>query len=625
MGQYSELIGSFSRTGNFPLENNYIFESEAALKEFYSLPENNATLHKGLFKIVANSTSDEQSLWWVVRKQTNDELEFKQLITFTDVNDLNSKLKELEEKLNQEIQDRQTADDAIWGDTNHTAIPEGLNSLKKLARAIENLRTELDKLTEKVSTIKEELQAVVGTSVEDIKGYLATLNYSSLTAVSNELHRFLSTKDAANIQINTFPELQDFLTGFTDSDTLKDALAKVVSSIMGDPLPTSNFRTLRGIEDFVRALQSTLENKDINIQSELDQTQIGVGLSGDGAYNPDQSTTYLKEATSVMNALKILDGLINEAINNVNIQAVDTNTVDLTINKTVDKTEISGIVKISTVDGNSVITKNDGIFCKIASTYENGILTIKVNDAIVGQHVIGLSTVVEDAKYDPDQEAIVITFKLLDGTKQVVNIPVGSLIREWVIDNSDPNKVVELTKVEQLGTGPDKLSADVRLFVGENNLLQKKGNALYAGGTSENITHDGKTLATVINELSTDTQTVKTSVEKVASDLATETSRALSAKAKNANDIVTEASRAQVEENRIEGLVTTNKENISQLQTDMKLKAPIDSPVFTGVPQSAMSPDANDSSQRLATTNWVRSVVPSQDTIASLIWANYEE
>lgn len=357
MGQYSELIGSFSRTGNFPLENNYIFESEAALKEFYSLPENNATLHKGLFKIVASSTSDEQSLWWVVRKQTNDELEFKQLITFTDVNDLNSKLKELEEKLNQEIQDRQTADDAIWGDTNHTAIPEGLNSLKKLARAIENLRTELDKLTEKVSTIKEELQAVVGTSVEDIKGYLATLNYPSLTAVSNELHRFLSTKDTANIQINTFPELQDFLTGFTDSDTLKDALAKVVSSIMGDPLPTSNFRTLRGIEDFVRALQSTLENKDINIQSELDQTQIGVGLSGDGAYNPDQSTTYLKEATSVMNALKILDGLINEAINNVNIQAVDTNTVDLTINKTVDKTEISGIVKISTVDGNSVITK----------------------------------------------------------------------------------------------------------------------------------------------------------------------------------------------------------------------------------------------------------------------------
>lgn len=625
MGQYSELIGSFRRTGNFPIESNYIFESETALKEFYNLPENKATLHKGLLKIVADSTTNNQSLWWAIKKETNDELEFKQLITFTDVGDLNSKLAELEEKLNKEILDRKTADDAIWGDSDHTTIPEGLNSLKKLAKAIENLRFDLNTLSTKVSSVKEELQATVGTSVEDIKGYLSTLTYSSLTSVSNELHRFLSTKDVANIQINTFPELQDFLVGFTDSDTLKDALAKIVSDIMGDPSPTSNFRTLRGIEDFVRALQSTLENKQSNIQSELDQTQIGVGLSGDGSYNPDQSTTYLKEATSVMNALKILDGLINEAINNVNIQSVDTDTIDLTINKLSDKTEISGIVRISTADGNNVIVKNDGLFCKIVSTYENGILTIKVNDAIIGQHIIGLSTVVEDAKYDPDQEAIVITFKLLDGTKQVINIPVGTLIGEWIIDNSDPDKVVELVKVEELGTGPDKLSADVRLFVGDNNLLQKRGNTLYAGGTSENITHDGKTLATVINELSTDTQTVKTSVEKVASDLATEISRALSAEAKNANDIVTETSRAKVEENRIEGLVTTNKENINQLQSDIKLKAPIDSPVFTGVPQSSTSPDANDSSQRLATTNWVRSVVPSQDTIASLIWGNYDE
>ena len=100
MGQYSELIGSFRRTGNFPIESNYIFESETALKEFYNLPENKATLHKGLLKIVADSTTNNQSLWWAIKKETNDELEFKQLITFTDVGDLNSKLAELEEKLN---------------------------------------------------------------------------------------------------------------------------------------------------------------------------------------------------------------------------------------------------------------------------------------------------------------------------------------------------------------------------------------------------------------------------------------------------------------------------------------------------------------------------------------------
>ena len=48
--------------------------SEAALKEFYSLPENNATLHKGLFKIVANSTSDDM---FVEHRCTNFGMEKK--------------------------------------------------------------------------------------------------------------------------------------------------------------------------------------------------------------------------------------------------------------------------------------------------------------------------------------------------------------------------------------------------------------------------------------------------------------------------------------------------------------------------------------------------------------------
>ena len=32
MGQYSELIGSFKRMGNFPLEADYIFNSEEELR-----------------------------------------------------------------------------------------------------------------------------------------------------------------------------------------------------------------------------------------------------------------------------------------------------------------------------------------------------------------------------------------------------------------------------------------------------------------------------------------------------------------------------------------------------------------------------------------------------------------
>ena len=44
MSQYSEMMGSFIRTGNYPMEANYIFPTEAALKEFYSDPINATTI-----------------------------------------------------------------------------------------------------------------------------------------------------------------------------------------------------------------------------------------------------------------------------------------------------------------------------------------------------------------------------------------------------------------------------------------------------------------------------------------------------------------------------------------------------------------------------------------------------
>jgi hypothetical protein len=104
----------------------------------------------------------------------------------------------------------------------------------------------------------------------------------------------------------------------------------------------------------------------------------------------------------------------------------------------------------------------------------------------------------------PYQEELVIVFKLLTGDKQVVRIPVGTLIREWEVDNSIPDKVVEMEKVLSLGTGADKLSADIRLHIAKDNILVKEGNALYVKGTSDNITHDSKALDVVISELQSD-------------------------------------------------------------------------------------------------------------------------
>lgn len=556
MSQYSEMVGSFIRTGNFPFEADFIFPNETSLKEFYSDPINKTLLYKGWLKLVEDDGSGQQALYWVAKKQTNDELEFKKLISYNTSEEFEHGLEDLQKKLDQEIQDRKTADDAIYGTTNHTEVPDNLNSLLEIANAI----LELQQAQAGTDALKEELKATVGTDQDDIKAYLQTLDYPSLTAVSEKLHQFFDTVDPDDPSINTFKELQSFLQGINDTDTLKGLLDNLLedslNSILGDPLPTEPFRTLRGVEDFVREFKSDSENYDQNLQTELDQTQVGVGLSGDGSFSPDQETYYLKEATSIMNALKILDSLINQAINNCNLEVEDTNTVDLTINKQVDKTILSADIKVSTQVGNGIQSKSDGLYYKLETEYDNGILTVKVNDNIISQHTIGLSTIVEEAEYDPDQEALVIVFKLLNGDKQTLTIPVGSLIREWVVDNSYPTKVVELTKEEVLGGGPDKLSADVRLYSDQYQILEKKDNTLYVKGTTDNIKHNDQKLNEFLNNLQNTGSSINEALQQ-------EIQRAQAAESALDEKIIQETSRAQQEEAAIKSSVTSLTETVN--------------------------------------------------------------
>lgn len=493
MSQYSEMMGSFIRTGNFPMEANYVFPTEAALREFYNDPINATTIHKGLFRIVEDGGDGKQALYWVVQNQTSNELEFVKLIENIDIDNIDEQLEELQAKLEEEINNRKLSDNALWGTTDPTNIPDNLNSILDLA-------TQLTSLRSIVSDIYGGLRATVGTQREDITGYLQLLPYKSLTETANALNKFLNTVDNTTSQIDTLPELQSFLEGYTDTDKLRQVLTNLQTDIMGSPIPSENFRTLRAIEDFVRILQSTSENKDNNIQSELDNTQIGIGLSGDGSYNPDAETHYLKDATSVMNALKVLDSLMYQALSNMSIQANNTDVVDLTVRKESDGYVIGAELNLSNVAGNDLLKKEDGLYFNVKSTYNNGTLSLYVNDKLISQHILGFSSIVESAHYDPSSESIIIVFKLLSGESQTITVPVGTLIRELVVDNDQPNKVVELTR-ETVVDGPDKLSADVRLNNSRHNILQKVGNTLTVEGTTSNLTHRDQNLEDLITNL----------------------------------------------------------------------------------------------------------------------------
>lgn len=578
MSQYSETIGSFTRTGNYPLEANYIFESEEALKQFYSDPIQATTLHEGLLKIV--KSSDKQSLYWVVDNEGS--LEFTELISNLDLDDIGGNLSDLQVKLEQEITDRKNADAAIIGG-NLEDLPEELNNLLNIANSLKDLISHVDdiygEVTDTNKSLKEELQATVGTEEEDIKAYLQTLNYRSLTSLSEALNNFLNKTDGTSTTINTWPELQSFLEGYTDTEVLKTVLEDLVNNLLGNPTPTESFRTLKGIEDFVRELKSQSEAADKNLQTELDQTQVGVGLSGDGSYNADQETHYLKEATSVMNALKTLDSLIYDTIQEFVINPANKDVVPLEITETDNGYIIGASLSLSNVQGNQLTKKIDGLYYNTKLDYDDGLVTLTINDAIISQFNIGITSILNDGYYNPENEELVLVFNKEDGSQQTARIPVGTLIREWEVDNSKTNKVVELTR-EEVIDGADKLSADVRISEKAHNILEKDGNSLFVEGTSDAITYNEQTLTSVILDLQNKVNT-------------------------NTKSIDTEKTERKEADSTLSNQITTNTNDINSIKEELKTKAPIDSPIFTGVPQVETSPDAEDQSNRIPSTSWV--------------------
>ncbi len=268
-------------------------------------------------------------------------------------------------------------------------------------------------------------------------------------------------------------------------------LADLEQKLKGDHL-TEDYDTLSKIQDIILQHKAVAAQFFSNFQTELDQTQTGIGLSQDGSFSPDQETHYLKNATSVMNALRTLDKILYRL--KYAMGESSTAYLEETLDRDTDITTITPHVKIA---NDSDIEVREGLYLKVQTEYDKGILTLKINGNTVATHDLGLSGLVEDSYYDSQNEKIVIIFKLHNGESQRVEIPAGEIIEEWIVNNPDTSPV-QLTKTRVVD-GKDTLSADVRLSNKPNNILVKDGNTLYVKGTANNITFEDSTVEDELN------------------------------------------------------------------------------------------------------------------------------
>ena len=163
--------------------------------------------------------------------------------------------------------------------------------------------------------------------------------------------------------------------------------------------------------------------------------------------------------------------------------------------------------KVSSDNSNIIYEKPDGIFATATLKYisrENTLVFTASNvTGGTSTETIKLNTVemFKEIYYDSVTEELVILYVNDTGDTVSVRIPIGEWMStwEWDIDNDGHN--VKLHK-QRVIAGNDKVSADVDIFEGHDNILEDLNHQLYVRGTADNIKYgDDSTVKAELDKL----------------------------------------------------------------------------------------------------------------------------
>ncbi len=131
------------------------------------------------------------------------------------------------------LKEKDEIDDQTLADleTVHADISGLQEDVGELRATDEELKTDLTNAQNDIGTIREMLKG--GATLAQAKAALVALgsNYQDLYAVANTLKTFLQSKDTAATTINTWQEIEGFLQGITDTQSLTTLLSALETKI----------------------------------------------------------------------------------------------------------------------------------------------------------------------------------------------------------------------------------------------------------------------------------------------------------------------------------------------------------------------------------------------------------
>lgn len=157
----------------------------------------------------------------------------------------------------------------------------------------------------------------------------------------------------------------------------------------------------------------------------------------------------------------------------------------------------------------------------------------------------------DEIRYDANTESIIIVYKDVYNQNQKITIPVGDLIEEWGVENT--NHTITLAKTRNV-QGLDVLTADVNVSEKglNNNILEVLNGKLYVNGIADNIKYENTTVKSAIDTLDKKSIANANAIAQNTEDIAKENAERIAKDEEHGNEIL-----------NLNEAVNINKQNIA--------------------------------------------------------------
>lgn len=421
---------------------------------------------------------------------------------------------------------------------------------------IDNLQEQIDELMKLVKIIAKssdtlDLYAEQTESGTLISGDVRVAEYHVFDRIAEDNH-IMKTDDGLFMFVDVDYDEDTSVLNFTVNDvtkTFKVTGNEVVSGIYKPQDESLHIRTRFGdeitisLEDLLaewvvegEATKSpiVLTRREVGYDEEIDHHHVEPWqdiLSADVRIAEERVNNILKK--TIDNRYLYVDG---EATNIVYYSSTGKTNVQ-------DALDGLSKMRVSTDSNNIITTKADGFFASSKLEYissENTLVfTTSSNDEDERKKEtrIALNSfqLFDEIYYESSTESLVILYTDGNGKQQRVKIPIGEMMQEWEWEPQNDGHNVYIDRARIIH-GNDKVSADVKLFRSDDNILVDNQHMLYVRGTADNIKYGRN--SNVENEIDSlkesDAETssrldsLDNSVETITNGLAEEITRATS-------------------------------------------------------------------------------------------------